>query len=328
MVVADPVVGVGVDVAQVGAVELLERPVELRLRRRRLGRPVLVARLRLAHRCKRSLAPRQAALRARSARRSPAIHSPASISPSISAASPSRLGASMPAAGHRLGDQRHRVEPLRRLADAARDLVRGDAGARAARRPGGCGSRAPARSRSGRPTPASPENVSSRAPLRERELDALAPDAGGGDPRGVEAEALGGRRGRARRRSWPRRRSRPRRRRRCARRPARRGRRPRPACARRSGSVLPSTSAAIPAAASRACAGPPSEAIARARTRSETYSFGSAPMRLDEALGEQQHRGARADPVRQRADDVRAARTTAPRGRSGRSRRARSRWCA
>ncbi len=43
-----------------------------------------------------------------------------------------------------------------------------------------------------------------------------------------------------------------------------------PSCQRRSASSLPSTSAAVPLTASRACAGPPSEAIARARTRSET----------------------------------------------------------
>src|SRR5918995_1126840 len=58
-----------------------------------------------------------------------------------------------------------------------------------------------------------------------------------------------------------------------------------PSCSRRSGSRLPRTSAAVPETASFACAGPPSEAIARARTRSETYSDGSAaeplPLELD-----------------------------------------------
>ena len=45
------------------------------------------------------------------------------------------------------------------------------------------------------PTPASPEKVSSRPPLGERVVDALAPDLGGGDPGGVEAVALGRRGG-------------------------------------------------------------------------------------------------------------------------------------
>ena len=51
----------------------------------------------------------------------------------------------------------------------------------------------------------------------------------------------------------------------------------------------------------------------------DTYSLGSAPIGCDEALGEQQHRGARADPVGERADDVRAAPRTAPPGRRGRT---------
>ena len=59
----------------------------------------------------------------------------------------------------------------------------------------------------------------------------------------------------------------------------------------------------MPAAASRACAGPPSDAIARARIRSPTYSLGQLAERLDEALGEQQDSRAGADPVAERADD-------------------------
>ena len=96
VVIADPVVGIGVDVSEVGAVEIREGPVELGLRGR-LGRGDRLALVcSVAHRAQRR--PRYAASRVRSARRSPATHSPASISPSISAARPSRLGASIPAA--------------------------------------------------------------------------------------------------------------------------------------------------------------------------------------------------------------------------------------
>ena len=50
-----------------------------------------------------------------------------------------------------------------------------------------------------------------------------------------------------------------------------------PSWARRSRSAEPSTSAAEPETASRAWAGPPRQAIARARTLSPTYSAGSCP---------------------------------------------------
>ena len=58
----------------------------------------------------------------------------------------------------------------------------------------------------------------------------------------------------------------------------------------------------MPAAASRACAGPPSDAIARERIRSPTYSLGQLAEGLDEALGEQEDRRPGADPVAKRAD--------------------------
>ncbi len=78
-----------------------------------------------------------------------------------------------------------------------------------------------------------------------------------------------------------------------------------PSWARRSGSAEPSTSAAEPETASRAWAGPPRQAIARARTRSPTYSAGQLAPGRDQPLGEQQHRGAAADPVGDRADRLR-----------------------
>ena len=139
----------------------------------------------------------------------------------------------------------------------------------------------------------------------ERVLDALAPDLGDGDAGGVEAVRLGrggGERGGVLRgaghldpgdvaRS--------------ARRRGRRGRRPRRAGPRRSASAEPSTSAAEPETASRAWAGPPRQAIAaRAHPFADVLGRQLA-LRRDQALGQQQDRGAAADPVGDRPDRLR-----------------------
>ena len=126
------------------------------------------------------------------------------------------------------------------------------------------------------PTPASPAKVSCSAPRGARVGDALAPDLRRRDAGGVHALRLGGGARPGRRRSWRRRRPPPRS---CPRSARRRGPPRRRRCragrgGRRRG--CPSTSAAVPETASLACAGPPREAIARARIRSETYSEGSA----------------------------------------------------
>ena len=122
VVVADPVVGVGVDVAQVVAVELLEGAVELGLRlagspslgagsdrsRSRVTRPSLAPRAIRSGRLPRALGPPQPGdpLARRRSR------------PRSAPRGPRAPGASTPGARDRLGDQRHRVEALRRLADA------------------------------------------------------------------------------------------------------------------------------------------------------------------------------------------------------------------
>ena len=209
--------------------------------------------------------------------------------------------ASTPARVDGLGDQRHRVEALRGLADPLRDLVGGDAAAEQLAGPavaaaGGEDRRGqvadPGEAGEGLELGAARASRSRRTRARPRRRRS----------RRRSARAARRRRRRARRRSWRRRPSRRRRRRRCARRQA--------------GPVedLAELGAQVgvgagrgrarrcPDAASLAWAGPPRQAIARARTRSATYSVGSAPSGGDQALGEQQHGGAAADPVAERAD--------------------------
>ena len=133
-------------------------------------------------------------MRARSARRSPAIHSPGSIAPSISAASPSRLGASIPAAltvSAISGTESRPSEacPIRpgifSAGDARAEQLAGLPVAALGSEHGG-GQVADA-GQAG-------EGLQAGTP-GGAVLDALAPDAGGGDPGRVEPEALGGRGG-------------------------------------------------------------------------------------------------------------------------------------
>ena len=153
------------------------------------------------------------------------------------------------------------------------------------------------------PTPANPEKVSSSAPCCDRVSGALAPDLGRGDPGRVQAVRL--RRGGGQRRG------------------VLRG----PghldtghvagALADEAGPVedLAELRAQIGVGGAEdqrggagdglaGVGGPPRQAIARARTRSPTYSAGSWPRR-DQALGQQQHRGPIADPVGDRPHRLR-----------------------
>src|SRR5262249_53487061 len=90
----------------------------------------------------------------------------------------------------RLGDQRHRVERLRGLADLGRDVLSGDA---AAEQLAGAPVAAAPRER-GRGQVADPGEPDERIRVgaeAERVLGALAPDLGGRDPGGVEPVRLG-----------------------------------------------------------------------------------------------------------------------------------------
>ncbi len=148
VLVADPVVGVGVDVAQVGPVEVLEGAVELRL-----GGRLEVGRLDVL----------RAALTAKPSGAARSGRPPGSLDPAQ--AGDPVVGVDLPAdqrrqpaerlgraagGGDRLGQQRHRVEALRGLADQRRDLRPPGCPCRAARRRGGCARSGPSSSRSGR----------------------------------------------------------------------------------------------------------------------------------------------------------------------------------
>ena len=185
VVVAHPVVRVRVDVAQVRAVELRELAVELCLGESCAAGPLGVT---CASVC---AGMRHAALLARCARRSPAIHSSAVISPAMSDARPSRRGASIPArttVSAISGTESSPSEawPIRPgICSAGTPLPRSSP-ARRLRLPG-------ARIVAVRsPTPARPAKVSIRAPARDAVVDALVPDAGGRDAGGVQAVRLGG----------------------------------------------------------------------------------------------------------------------------------------
>ena len=230
-------------------------------------------------------------------------------------------GASMPAA-LRLGYQRDRVEAPRSPADARPGLFR-ELRRRAAlplavaalRREHGRVQVADA----GEPG----EGLEPRT-LGEREVDALAPDTGCGDPSCVEAEAL-------------------------ARRRPQRGRvlggagdldpddivgaladeagatKTSPSIVRRSASALPSTSAAIPSAAA-ACAGRRAK-----RSHGRGYARRRTPWQGAHRLHEpfESSRTEARVPIDPKASRRRwATPPTAPRGRSGRSRPARSRSSA
>ena len=153
------------------------------------------------------------------------------------------------------------------------------------------------------PTPARPVNVSRRAPRERANSTHSRQIVGGGDPRRVQAVRL--RRGGCERRGVLRhaRHLDPGDVRHCARRPAPRGRRP-----RRAGSAGRRRWSRGPG---RPCRRPPrGRAQDRRATRSRasgsappTYSLGSWPSGLDEALGKQQDSGPGADPVAEPADD-------------------------
>ena len=184
------------------------------------------------------------------------------------AARPASRGASIPDRGDRLGDKGNGVEPFRCLADPAGDLVCGDALAKELAGAAVAAARGEDRRRQVANARQAGERLDAR-PARDSVGDALVPDARGGDAGGVQAVRLGGggREGRG---------------------VLRHSRHLDPdhvvgSLAHETGAVedlaelnaevgvgRPRTSAAMPAAASRACAGPPRQAIARARTRSET----------------------------------------------------------
>ena len=255
------------------AVELLEGAIELGL-----GGAVAIVLPRLTLTPSASVVhppPTRPPRRARSARRSPSTHSIAvelAVDQGREALEPARLD---PGALDGRGDQRHRVEALRRLADrpgSARPARRAEQLAGAAVAAAGGEHRRRQVADPGEPG----EGLEARA-ARQRVLDALAPDRRRGDPGGVQAVRLrGGRRQRGGVLGGAR--------------PSRRRRRRRlrsqisparsktsPSWARRSASGLARARAAVPDAASLACAGPPREATARERMRSSTYSLGQRP---------------------------------------------------
>ena len=193
VVVAHPVVRVGVDVAQMRPVEVLERPVELRLGGRIGSRrldglgPLVLTRPDISRRSRRMACalrpaqsgnPRLGAELALDQRREPLRPSasiPARGRPSPRSAGPSRApptpARSRPGSAS-AGTPSPSSSPARRLrlSGASTVAVRS-------------------------PTPASPVKVSSSRPARDRVVDALAPDLRGGDPRRVEAVRLGRRGG-------------------------------------------------------------------------------------------------------------------------------------
>ena len=299
----DPVVRVRVDVAQVGAVELLEGAVELGLVRRRVGR--LRSRASVAysrtHRqtapracpssCRPpSRAPRGAARRPTRRRRSrprPAPRGPRGRAPRYRRRRPPRRGAARsrvpPRPGRSGPGSARRERPAEQLAGAA--VAAAGASTVAVRSP----------------TPASPEKVSSARRPRRARSDALAPDSGGGDPGGVQAVRLGGRGGES-------------------------GGVLRDACDLDADDVLGALAdqpgavedlaelrpqvrvgraqdqRRLPPAASRAWAGP-AEAGDRARAHALGHVLaGQRAERLHESLAQQQDRGAGADAVAERAD--------------------------
>ena len=191
VVVADPVVGVGVDVAQVGPVEVLEGAVQLRLRRRRqLGR--LDVLLWAAHRpsldgrqprsgrppaparpgAGRRPSPRRRSRRGSAPRgpRAPRRRRPAAATASASSGTVSRPSEAWPiSAGiSSAGVPVPSSSPARRLRPVGRHHRRGQVA-----------------------DPGQPGEGLELGAVRDRVVDALAPDLGGGDPGGVQPVRLG-----------------------------------------------------------------------------------------------------------------------------------------
>ena len=210
VVVADPVVGVAVDVAQMRAVELGEVAVE----------SLLVGDFAPPHR---SLLPRAAARLRR--RAPPGAARVRTLSSHCSArcvaverrgAGRRSTGASMPSRSN-AAPSSGTVSSASAVRPSAPRFSGGHAARRAARRRGGCGCRRRAPWRRGRRR--RPGRRRSRCGRRcaTRQLVDLREDAPGGGAGGVHAARRGGGRGAARRRSWRTRPARRRSRRRCAR---------------------------------------------------------------------------------------------------------------
>ena len=262
VVVADAVVGVAVDVAQVRPVELAERAVELELR----------GDLVHARTYPRLTSRRPPAGQASAERRAHARHPTRrrSTRPSTRSASAARGGARRPRrAVEAAHEQRKRCRaPRPSPPSSAADLGRGARRRRAARRRGGCGCAARSRWPRGRRRRRGRRNVAGCAPAAGQAVE-LGEDAHAGGAGGVHPARPWRRRRRAWRRSWRSPRARRRRRRACARRRGRRARGRRRA-GRRSRRLGGEHHRRARRDGLAACAGPPSAPIARAFTRSPT----------------------------------------------------------
>ena len=267
VVVAHPVVRVGVDVAQVRAVQLGELAVE----------PAPCSLVSATHRPY----SRQAARTAREARAPERPGRATSCRPRCGrrrrSARPSSAGAATSARLRQLGQQRDRVHGLGGLAEPRGDLGGGHAvgqqlaGAPVAAGRGHDSGHQVARFPPGRRTsrmraPRARVGLDLGEHLPGRSAGQVGPDGGGGRGSGQGGRVLG-RRGEldpgdvawcAGRRSRP-----------CPARP--------PAGGRARGPGSPRTSDAPCSSASAACAGPARQATARARTRSATKALGSVP---------------------------------------------------